>query len=210
MKILLYLSLSLISTGLFGQDIKKHLFDPDEILKQKSELGLTTQQEADIRNLMAGSMQVFNASDQELKSAVDQLNELLAKAQVDKTKAMSQLQKVIALEGKMKETKLDMLIGVKNILTDEQQTELRSSENVTLSVRKKDGESTGEFSLYAHSKNAEPLYILKVNDVERMVKSVEDIDPNDIKAITVFKGEKAIETYGRAGKNGVILIELKN
>ena len=38
---------------------------------------------------------------------------------------------------------------------------------------------------------------------------MESIDPNTIKAINVFKGETAIEKYGEKGKNGVIVITLK-
>jgi hypothetical protein len=38
---------------------------------------------------------------------------------------------------------------------------------------------------------------------------VEDINPNDIEAIEVWKGEKAIEKFGQNGKNGAIIITLK-
>ncbi len=40
-------------------------------------------------------------------------------------------------------------------------------------------------------------------------KYFNSIDPNDVKSITVIKGEKAIEQYGEAGKNGVIVIKTK-
>ena len=40
--------------------------------------------------------------------------------------------------------------------------------------------------------------------------SIEQIKPDDIKAINVLKGEKALEKYGDKGENGVIEITMKN
>ncbi|AWH75277.1 hypothetical protein DCS32_14215 [Dokdonia sp. Dokd-P16] len=38
----------------------------------------------------------------------------------------------------------------------------------------------------------------------------ENLDPNDIVSLSVVNGEKAIELYGQAGKNGVILVKTKD
>jgi hypothetical protein len=38
----------------------------------------------------------------------------------------------------------------------------------------------------------------------------ENLDPNDIESLSVVNGEKAIELYGQAGKNGVILVKTKD
>nr|WP_299070061.1 M56 family peptidase [uncultured Allomuricauda sp.] len=53
----------------------------------------------------------------------------------------------------------------------------------------------------------EPLYII---DGKESSKSIaEGLNPDKIKSINVFKGEQAIQNYGEKGKNGVVLITLK-
>jgi len=51
------------------------------------------------------------------------------------------------------------------------------------------------------------LYILDKKEIT--AKEMESIDPNSIKAINVLKSEAAIEIYGEKGKNGVVVITLK-
>jgi hypothetical protein len=59
------------------------------------------------------------------------------------------------------------------------------------------------------SKNEkEPLYIVDGKEISR--EDMKDILPDDIEKIEVLKGEKATDKYGDKGKNGVILIFLKN
>ncbi len=53
--------------------------------------------------------------------------------------------------------------------------------------------------------NSTPIYI--VDGVEK--QSIDDIDPNQIESMNVYKGEEAIKKYGDKGKNGVIFILLK-
>ena len=48
-----------------------------------------------------------------------------------------------------------------------------------------------------------PIYIINGERIENL----NAINPNKIKAITVYKGKKAIELYGDEAKNGVIVIE---
>lgn len=50
-----------------------------------------------------------------------------------------------------------------------------------------------------------PLYI--VDDVE--VTSIDHLNPDDIKDISVWKGKEAVEKYGNKAKYGIIIIKLK-
>ena len=52
-----------------------------------------------------------------------------------------------------------------------------------------------------------PLYILDGQEITD--KEMKALSPDQIKAIRVFKGEKAIEKFGEKGKNGVIVITSK-
>lgn len=51
----------------------------------------------------------------------------------------------------------------------------------------------------------DPLYI--VNGAE--VKDIKEIDPNTIESIEVLKNEAAVQQYGEKGRNGVIIVKLK-
>ena len=58
------------------------------------------------------------------------------------------------------------------------------------------------------SKVSDPLYVI---DGKVMKDFVQDsLEADKIQSITVLKGEAAIKTYGDKGKNGVIVITLKN
>ena len=56
---------------------------------------------------------------------------------------------------------------------------------------------------YTDPTQEKPLVL--VDDKE--FSSIDDIDPADIKSMTVLKDKAAIELYGEKGKNGVVLID---
>lgn len=59
-----------------------------------------------------------------------------------------------------------------------------------------------------------PLYVIKHGDKTHILdyneESLDVISPNDISSINVLKGNSAITAYGESGKNGVVIIKLKN
>jgi hypothetical protein len=57
--------------------------------------------------------------------------------------------------------------------------------------------------------NGQPLFIIRDSKGERRVSDVSGINPDDIKSLNVLKGESAIKAYGEAGKNGVVILEIK-
>lgn len=61
---------------------------------------------------------------------------------------------------------------------------------------------------YQSSKNPKPLIIVDGKEVSS--DSLKKIDSNNIESVTVLKDEKAIETYGEKGKNGVIVLKTKD
>lgn len=52
-----------------------------------------------------------------------------------------------------------------------------------------------------------PLYILNGTQI---IESLEDINPDSIKSITVLKDKSAADIYGKKGENGVVVIITKN
>ena len=61
--------------------------------------------------------------------------------------------------------------------------------------------------IFIDSDGKKPLFFVNGKEIEN--GKLEDINPNDIKSMSVLKGEKAIEKYGAKGKNGVIEIITK-
>ena len=62
---------------------------------------------------------------------------------------------------------------------------------------------------------SQPLYVIDgkilssvkvVEDSTQAVVSIESIKPSEIQSIDILKDADAIEKYGKAGKNGVVII----
>ncbi|WPR74557.1 Spy/CpxP family protein refolding chaperone [Algoriphagus sp. NG3] len=62
--------------------------------------------------------------------------------------------------------------------------------------------------LSSNQENA-PLYILDTEKGNKELKDFSGINPNDIESINVLKDKSATDLYGERGKNGVIIIKLK-
>lgn len=58
--------------------------------------------------------------------------------------------------------------------------------------------------------NKKPVFYIDTKDGLKEVKNLDNIDPSDIQSMEVFKGEKAIEKFGKKAENGAIVIKLKN
>ncbi len=74
------------------------------------------------------------------------------------------------------------------------------SDGSTVSINSSKPNITDQFHGY---------YIINGKEMTEQEAKLQEINPNDIKSITVWKGEKAIKKFGDKGKNGVIEIELK-
>ena len=70
-----------------------------------------------------------------------------------------------------------------------------------------DESNGGEKMVFISNDGEKPLMI--VDGKEMKEGSIEDIDPETIENISVFKGEKATEKYGEKGKDGVVIITTK-
>lgn len=52
--------------------------------------------------------------------------------------------------------------------------------------------------------------LLIIDGIEDANKKIEDMDPSTVESMTVLKGQKAIDAYGKKGTDGVIEIKTKN
>ncbi|TRX60611.1 hypothetical protein FNH22_06060 [Fulvivirga sp. M361] len=215
MKKLLIIILIAGSINGWAQDaLQRELFSADVVLKYRSELGLSKQQVDNVKKIHGDQIGEFNSLKWDLDAELVALNKQLKPAQVDERSSLSQMLVIMELESKLKQMKLSTLIKIKNELTEPQQEKLKAlrtdkdikglnvitpiNENPRVML-KVDG-TMGENN---------PLYILRNRNGDRKIPSIDGINTSDIQSVNVLKGEKAKESYGEEGKNGVVIIEMK-
>ncbi|MBT1696668.1 hypothetical protein KK083_07275 [Fulvivirgaceae bacterium PWU4] len=214
-KLLLIMMVAAANT-LLAQDIfQQKLYAPDLVLKYREEASLSADQVEKIKSIYNGELAAYNSKKWDLDAMMVKLEQLISVSKVDSKAAMAQLEKSLVLEAEIKKMKLDMLLKVKNLLTPAQQEKLdvhkdefvneRSitaplSDNQRVSLRVKPGKDP----------DAKPLYVIIDGDEKRMTGELPaDLDPNTIASMEVLKGTTATDKYGKQGKNGVIIINLK-
>ena len=62
--------------------------------------------------------------------------------------------------------------------------------------------------LFPKDSNVEPLYILQGKEVTK--DAIKGLLSDDIETVNVLKGETARVTYGEKGRNGAVVVTLKN
>lgn len=63
------------------------------------------------------------------------------------------------------------------------------------------------FSLIAQQNENDPLVLI---NGKASIQDVSLIDPENVESLSVLKDQTALNLYGKAGKNGVILVETKD
>ena len=79
--------------------------------------------------------------------------------------------------------------------------------DVNVEVIEGDHEKGKNKMMFISEDGAQPLMIVDGKEVEG--GSLEDMDPETIETVNVYKGDKAIEKYGAKAKNGVVVIKTK-
>ncbi len=219
MKLLLpFFLLFFLSAGLFAQDVfKQELFSTDLIMKYRADIEHSDAQAIQIKKTYAAKIGEFNSLKWDLDAAQNELTKLLAGAKVDRTEALAKLDALNILEEKLKRIRLGMLVDIKNVLSAEQQQQLKG-------LRTSADMNTPTFHIAAINEN--PRMVLKVNGDQQggvqplfvivdtkgetsFVTSMNHLDPEDIASVNVLKGEAATEKFGDSGKNGVVIITMK-
>ncbi|MEZ5499494.1 MAG: hypothetical protein R3E77_08710 [Steroidobacteraceae bacterium] len=105
------------------------LFAPDFILQHRGELHLTDAQRSALRKKLIAVQAKSSEIDFELLDSGTELQASLEKHPVDSALALAQADKVVTAENRKKLLYLEMLIEIKNMLTDEQ---VRAARDLTL------------------------------------------------------------------------------
>ncbi|GGG15334.1 hypothetical protein GCM10011344_14910 [Dokdonia pacifica] len=222
MKQLFILLLCIIACGtMSAQDaFQSELFSAETVLKYRSELELSDAQVSTIKKIYNDNISLFNSTKWDLDAMQVDLNKLISESKVDEKTALAAMDKISAMEQKLKNQRLKMLIKIKNELTASQQSKLKElrkdgdisvfklttpiSENPRIVLRgsaSKDGKS--------------PMYVIIDKNGEKKFVNGEakegllGISPDNIESVNVIKGKAATTAYGKDGKNGVVVIKLK-
>jgi len=111
---------------MMGRDpMMEHLFLPAMLREHADELKLTEEQREALRTELEKSEQQFGELRKKVREEMEALGRLLKADKVEEAAANAQLDKVLAAEAQAKKAQLGMLVRVKNILTPEQQAQIR-------------------------------------------------------------------------------------
>jgi Spy/CpxP family protein refolding chaperone len=100
------------------------LFAPELIMQHQRAIGLTDQQRTGISRLIQDLQSRVVQLQWELLDEMQQLTTLMSAPRVDLDRALDQLDNVLELEKQIKQSHLEMLARIKNLLTPEQQAQL--------------------------------------------------------------------------------------
>lgn len=237
MKNLFLIAVFLLSNLTLAQDIfKKNLYSADQIMQVREKINLSDAQADKIKKLHAENAGDFSTLKWDLDEANTKLEMMLKEPKIDPLAATKQLEKVLQLENQLKKKQLATLVAIKNELSESQilaldrqplgisqtlsgrvqgigSTNTSGTALVTSGSKFRIGYPGPGVSIAVAGENQEnqPLYVIKssAETVEKSSMSKLDIGPNDIESISVIKDRAATEAYGEKGKNGVIIITLK-
>lgn len=218
MKKLSVLLLSFICTTLLAQDpLQSELFTADVVMKYQSEIELSEKQREHIKKIHQETTSNFSSAKWDLDAEMTILNNMLANSKVNESATLKQMKVITDLENQMKMTRLEMLIKIKNELSETQQSklkELRTDHDfgpVKVITNINDGHKVKFQISGSKSLELSPLYVIKTKYGDQIItaKEMSKINSNKIESVTVLKGESATTIYGTKGENGVVVLTLK-
>lgn len=210
MKQVLTFAMALFSLVAFAQTGQQEItnYSAERVMKYRSKIDLKKDQVDFIRGLYNQNTGEFNNLKWDLDEANLQLSGLLKEPKVDSEAAMQLMEKVMALESEIKKKRLAVYLSIKNKLTNEQQ-QLLSEIDGTDEVYIIDPKVQVKIKNSGNSKE-EPIFIVIDGDEKKRIKKIKHVNPDEIESIEVLKGNAAIVEYGKDGKNGVVIVKLKN
>ena len=105
--------------------IGDNLFPPDLIMRCADQIGLTDEQKDSIKSQMEKAQPRFKDLQQRLEQEMQAMGEILKQEHPDADEAVAQFDKVLAAEREVKRCHLTLMIALKNLLTPDQQAQIR-------------------------------------------------------------------------------------
>lgn len=206
------------------------IYSTDNLMERKDDIALSEAQVGKIKKLHSENASSFAILKLDLDDATSKLKKMLEQPKLDQAAVSRQMDEVLGLENQMKKIQLKTLVSIKNELSLEQITKLEEkrmllvgktapssmsqvqviSSSGTSAATSVSTTTSPKIAVSVAANGAQPLYFIETKSGLKKVESLDNIDPKNIESMSVFKGEQAIEKYGKEGENGVIVIKLKD
>jgi Spy/CpxP family protein refolding chaperone len=105
--------------------IEQNFFAPENIMQHQNAIGLSADQQTAIRAEMKTMINEFTDLQWQASAETEALASLVKQDKPDEKQVLAQLDKVLTIENEIKRLRTGLLVRIKNILTPEQQTQLR-------------------------------------------------------------------------------------
>jgi len=217
MKSLLTICLVLLISAGQAQDLfQESLYSADLVMKHQEKINLSEQQRDRIKRIHSQNAGDFSSLKWDLDAATDKLKTMLNERNPSQTEVQRQMDKVLSLENSLKQKQLATLVAIKNELNADQQDELKKLKGESRTLKGNtsfSSSSSGSGSVVTirnDNSGTQPSYYITTKSGLAKITNISDISPDEIKGIEVLKGDNAVERMGKDGKNGVIIITLKD
>jgi Spy/CpxP family protein refolding chaperone len=104
--------------------LARHVFPPELVMKHQQEIELTERQRETIKGEIQKVQSRFLDLQWQMQKEMEKLVSLLDAGPVDESRALAQAEALMRLETETKKMHLAMLVRIKNLLTEEQQSRL--------------------------------------------------------------------------------------
>lgn len=107
------------------QGFQRELFTPELVMRYQSEIALSDEQEELLINEMQSLQSDLVPLQFEMSKAAGDVREALAGQRIEEKESIALAEHLMSLEARIKQRHLALMIRVKNVLTPEQQDQLR-------------------------------------------------------------------------------------
>lgn len=108
-----------------GDDpLARHVFPPELVMKHQQEIGLTERQREAIKSEIQKVQARFLDLQWQMQKEMEKLVSLIDARPADEPKTLTQAEALMRLETETKKMHLAMLVRIKNLLTEDQQSKL--------------------------------------------------------------------------------------
>ncbi len=104
--------------------IGQNFFAPELVIQNQAAIGLNDDQKTYLKTEIRQAQLKFTESQWKLQDEMEKLVSLVKQPHVEEQDALTQLEKVLAMEREIKRAQVTLLVRIKNKLTPEQQAKL--------------------------------------------------------------------------------------
>jgi Spy/CpxP family protein refolding chaperone len=105
-------------------DWGRNFFPPELVMQHQREIGLQDAQRVALTSAIQQAQGKFMEVQWKLSAEGEKMGKLLQGTQVDETKVLEEVDRILALEREIKRAQISLMVRIKNTLTPEQQAKL--------------------------------------------------------------------------------------